>query len=125
MTTYVLVAGAGLGGWVWRKVRRLLEAEGHSVHTPSLTGEGDRVHLLTADVDLETHVRDVSNILTYDDLTEVVLVGHSYGGGVVTGVADRVPGRIARLESGWRVDTSRSTGRTRSWSSLPRPSRPC
>jgi pimeloyl-ACP methyl ester carboxylesterase len=97
MTTYVMVAGAGLGGWVWHKVRRRLEAEGHSVHTPSLTGEGDRVHLLSASVDLETHVNDVTNLLTYDDLSDVVLVGHSYGGVVITGVADRVPDRVARL----------------------------
>lgn len=97
MTTYVMVAGAGLGGWVWHKVRRLLEAEGHSVRTPSLTGEGDRVHLLSASVDLETHVNDVTNLLTYDDLSDVVLVGHSYGGVVITGVADRVPDRVAQL----------------------------
>jgi pimeloyl-ACP methyl ester carboxylesterase len=97
MTTYVLVAGAGLGGWTWQEVTRLLEANGHAVYAPSLTGAGDRAHLLGPDVDLETHVLDVANVLHYEDLHEVVLVGHSYGGVVVTGAADRHPDRVQKL----------------------------
>ena len=97
MTTYVMVAGAGLGGWVWQDLRRELESEGHAVYTPTLTGEGERVHLLTSDVDLSTHVTDVSQVLFYEDLNDVVLVGHSYGGVVITGTADRVPDRVGKL----------------------------
>lgn len=97
MTTYVLVSGAGLGGWTWQSVTRLLEANGHQVYAPSLTGAGDRAHLLSPDVDLETHVNDVANLLFYEDLHNVVLVGHSYGGVVITGTADRLYDRVSRL----------------------------
>lgn len=97
MTTYVLVAGAGLGGWTWQSVTRLLEAHGDTVYTPSLTGAGDRAHLLGPGVDLETHVDDVVNLLHYEDLHDVVLVGHSYGGVVITGAADRLPHRVQKL----------------------------
>lgn len=97
MSTFVMIAGAGLGGWAWRKVRRILEDKGHEVHTPSLTGEGDRVHLLSASTDLETHVADVVNLIEFDDLTAVILVGHSYGGVVATGVADQVRSRVQKL----------------------------
>lgn len=97
MATFVLIAGAGLGGWTWRDVTRRLQAQGHTVLAPSLTGEADREHLLTADVDLETHVTDVANLLRSEDLYDVVLVGHSYGGVVATGVADRHHDRVAKL----------------------------
>lgn len=97
MTTFVFIAGAGLGGWAWQGVARSLQTSGHVVYAPSLTGEGDRTHLLSRDVDLETHVNDITNLLTYEDLDDVVLVGHSYGGVVMTGTADRVPARIRWL----------------------------
>ena len=97
MTTYVLVHGAWHGGWCWRKVRALLEASGADVHTPTLTGLGDRAHLASRDVGLDTHVADVLGVLEAEDLSSVVLVGHSYAGMVVTGVADRAAHRVARL----------------------------
>ncbi len=97
MTTYVLVHGGGHGGWCYRAVKRLLEADGHEVFAPSLTGLAERSHLLDASVDLETHLTDVTSLLHYWDLRDVVLVGHSYGGMVITGVADRATDRVARL----------------------------
>jgi len=97
MATFVLVPGAWLGGWAWQPVARQLRARGHDVHPVTLTGLGDRAHLATPEVDLDTHVTDVVNLLTWEDLHDVVLLGHSYAGIVVTGVADRVPERIARL----------------------------
>ncbi len=97
MATFVLVHGSCLGGWVWRWVTPPLRATGHEVYTPTLTGAGERVHLAGPQVDLDTHVADVVNLLHYEDLTGVVLVGWSYGGSVVTGVADRAPERIAHL----------------------------
>lgn len=97
MATYVLVHGAWHGGWCWRAVARNLRAAGHEVHAPSLTGLGDRRHLAAPDIDLDTHVMDVVNLLEMEDLAEVVLVGHSYGGMVVTGAADRAHPRIRCL----------------------------
>lgn len=97
MATFVLIAGAGLGGWTWQKVSDRLTALGHTVFAPSLAGEGDRVHLLGPGVDLSTHVKDVSNLLFFEDLRDVVLVGHSYGGVVATGVADRHHDRVAKI----------------------------
>lgn len=97
MSTYVLVHGAWHGGWCWKRVRSALTARGHEVFTPTLTGLADRSHLLSPDVDLETHITDVVNLFRWEDLTDVVLCGHSYGGAVVSGAADRVPGRIAAL----------------------------
>jgi pimeloyl-ACP methyl ester carboxylesterase len=97
MTTFVLVHGGGHGGWCFRKVRRLLEAEGHTVFAPTLTGLGERKHLLTPEVDLETHVSDIANLLFYEDLRDVVLVGHSYAGMVIAGAADRALDRVAKL----------------------------
>jgi pimeloyl-ACP methyl ester carboxylesterase len=97
MTTYVLVHGAWHGGWCWRKLRGLLATSGAEVHTPTLTGLGERAHLASRDIDLDTHIADVLGEIEAEDLSEVVLVGHSYGGIVVTAVADRAPDRIARL----------------------------
>ena len=98
MTTYVLVPGFWLGGWAWRSVADKLRAHGHDVYAVTLTGMGDRSHLARPDVDLEVHVTDVLNVLRYEDLTDVVLVGHSYAGAVVIpAVADRAPERIAKL----------------------------
>lgn len=97
VATFVLVHGGGHGGWCYNKVSPLLRAAGHEVYTPTLTGLGERRHLLTASVDLETHVTDVVNVLEYEELTDVILAGHSYGGIVITGVADRVSARIRHL----------------------------
>ena len=97
MSTYVLVHGISHGGWCWRPLARLLRRAGHEVFTPTLTGLGERWHLVSADVNLDTHITDVVNVLMFEDLAEVILVGHSYGGMVVTGVADRALSRIGHL----------------------------
>jgi pimeloyl-ACP methyl ester carboxylesterase len=97
MVTFVPVHGARHGGWCWKKVTPLLRATGHEVYTPTLTGLGERAHLLGPSVNLSTHIEDVVNLLFYTDLSDVVLVGHSYGGMVITGVAERVPERLRRL----------------------------
>jgi pimeloyl-ACP methyl ester carboxylesterase len=97
MATFVLVHGGGHGGWCYNKIGPLLRAAGHLVFSPSLTGCGDRKHLVTADVGLDTHITDIVNLLEYDDLTDIILVGHSYGGMVITGVADRAARRIRDL----------------------------
>jgi pimeloyl-ACP methyl ester carboxylesterase len=97
MATYVLVHGAWHGAWCWRKVTPLLRAHGHDVFTPTLTGLGERSHLAHPLLGLETHIRDVVNTLTYEDLSEVILLGHSNGGTLITAVAERVPARLAHL----------------------------
>jgi len=97
MTTYVLVHGAWHGGWCWRKVRAALAAGGNEVHAPTLTGLGERAHLASRETGLDTHVADVLGVLEAEDLADVVLVGHSYSGMVVTAAADRAAARIARL----------------------------
>lgn len=97
MATYVLVGGAWLGGWVWQRVARSLRAQGHDVYPVTLTGLGERAHLAHPEIDLETHITDVVNLIAYEDLADVILVGHSYAGSVVTGVADRVGERLAKL----------------------------
>lgn len=97
MATFVLVHGAWHGGWCWRRVAKRLRAQGHEVFAPSLTGLGDRAHLLGPQINLSTHVEDIANIFGSYDLEDVVLCGHSYGGLVITAVADRMPGRIRSL----------------------------
>ena len=100
MATYVLVHGGGHGGWCYQRVARILRAAGHEVHTPTLTGLGDRSHLMTEmgpSIDLDLHIRDVVALLHHEDLSDVILVGHSYGGMVVTGAADRAADRVGRL----------------------------
>src|SRR5215216_1212957 len=97
MATFVLVSGARLGGWCWQPIARTLREEGHDAYPVTLTGLGERVHLASPQVDLETHITDVVNLIEYEDLHEVVLLGHSYGGLVVTGTADRILERISRL----------------------------
>jgi pimeloyl-ACP methyl ester carboxylesterase len=97
MTTYALVSGAWHGGWCWQSVARRLQVYHHVVYPLTLTGLGERVHLARPDIDLETHIADVINVLDYEDLADVVLVGHSYAGAVITGVADRRPERLAQL----------------------------
>lgn len=95
--TIVLVHGAWGGGWDWRGVERGLRARGHEVWRPTLTGLGERVHLSRPDLGLSVHVEDVVNTLVWEDLHDVILVGHSYGGFVISGAAERVPERIRRL----------------------------
>jgi pimeloyl-ACP methyl ester carboxylesterase len=97
MSTYVLVHGAWGGSYGWTKFANLLRSDGHEVFTPSLTGQGERNHLGGPDVSLSTHITDVENLIKYEDLTDFVLVGHSYGGMVVTGVADRLYDEITDL----------------------------
>ncbi len=97
MADYVLVGGAWLGGWCWQPVARRLRDHGHDVYPVTLTGLGERAHLANPGVDLNTHITDVTNLIEYENLHDVVLLGHSYAGLVVTGVADRVPDRISRL----------------------------
>ena len=97
MTTYVLVSGAWLGGWCWQHVARQLRAQGHDVYPVTLTGLGERSHLAAPQVDLDTYIADVVNLVEYEDLRDVVLVGHSYAGLLVTGVADRIPERLSLL----------------------------
>ena len=95
--TYVIVHGAWGGGWDWKQVDSALTSSASKVYRPTLTGLGERVHLLTPAVDLSTHITDIVNVIRFENLHDVVLVGHSYGGMVITGVADRIPDRIRRL----------------------------
>lgn len=97
MTTFVLVTGAWHGAWCWQRVAKALRDQGHDVFTPAFTGVGELSHLLTRHVGLSTHIDDVAGLIEDEGLTGVMLVGHSYGGAVVRGVADRVGDRIAHL----------------------------
>jgi pimeloyl-ACP methyl ester carboxylesterase len=97
MTTYVLVHGAWHGGWCWQRVARILRAAGHEVYSPTLTGLGERAHLLGPEIRLNTHIQDVLGVLEYEDLHDVVLVGHSYSGMVITGVAQQAAERLGHL----------------------------
>lgn len=96
-STIVFVHGAWGGGWQFHKVQPLLEAQDYRVYRPTLTGLGERVHLAGPEVGLATHIKDIVNVLEFEDLNDIVLIGHSYGGMVVAGVAERVPQRIAKL----------------------------
>jgi pimeloyl-ACP methyl ester carboxylesterase len=95
--TYVLVHGAFQGSWCWKRVRSSLQRRGNEVFTPTLTGLGDRSHLLSPSINLDTHIDDVVNLIRWEGLNNVVLCGHSYGGCVITGVAERVPERLGSL----------------------------
>lgn len=97
MATFVLVHGAWHGGWCWRDVKAALEEGGHRVFSPTLTGLGARSHLLSWEIDLDVHIADVANLLEWEELEDVILVGHSYGGMVITGVADRVKSRLRHV----------------------------
>jgi pimeloyl-ACP methyl ester carboxylesterase len=97
MATFLVCHGAWSAAWAWKKVRPLLRAAGHDIFTPTYTGLGERAHHASRSVTLDTHIADVLAVLDCEDLRDVVLLGHSYGGMVATGVADRAPERIARL----------------------------
>jgi pimeloyl-ACP methyl ester carboxylesterase len=97
MATFVLVHGAWHGGWCWRDTAAALRAKGHTVHTPTLSGVGERAHQSNEAITLETHIRDVCGTIEAEEANDVVLCGHSYGGLVITGVADRMAGRIKSL----------------------------
>jgi pimeloyl-ACP methyl ester carboxylesterase len=128
--TFVIVHGAWGGGWDWRTVDSLLTKDGYRVVRVTLTGLGERRHLASPNVGLYTHIDDVVNKILWDDMHDVILLGHSYGGMVITGVADRVPDRIKRLvyldallpDSGESVMTLQSadTGRANFITSLTR-----
>ena len=97
MTSFVLLHGAFHGGWCWARVAPVLRAAGHDVFTPTQTGLGERAHLLSRDITLDTFVQDLVAVLETEELDDVVLVGHSFGGNAITGAAERVPGRIRSL----------------------------
>ncbi len=97
MADFLLVHGAWHGAWCWRDVVALLVRAGHRAHAVTLTGLGERSHLLRADIDLQTHIADVQNAIEAEELQDVVLVGHSYAGMLVTAVADRTPQRLSHL----------------------------
>jgi pimeloyl-ACP methyl ester carboxylesterase len=95
--TFVLVHGAWHGGWCWQRVAERLRVDGHSVFTPTLTGVGERTHLLRAGINLNTHITDIVNVLKWEDLNDVVLCGHSYGGFVISGVAEQAASSIRSI----------------------------
>jgi pimeloyl-ACP methyl ester carboxylesterase len=95
--TFVLVHGATAGAWEWKSTGKFLTDDGHTVYRATLTGLGEREHLNSPDIDLQTHINDVVNLILYEDLHDVVLTGHSYGGMVITGVMDRIPERIKHV----------------------------
>lgn len=97
MCIFLVAHGAWTGGWSWRKMRPLLRDRGHELHTPTMTGLGERAHLADPSIDLEIHVRDILNVLEFEDLEEVTLIGHSYGGMVATVLADRLPQRLSHV----------------------------
>src|SRR3546814_19957868 len=108
------VCSSDLGGWCWKPIADQLRSAGHDVYTPTQTGLGERKHLMSADISMETFVLDVLNVILSEDLTDVILVGHSYGGRSISGVVDRAPARIHRLvyiEGGLAPDGRSQSGR--------------
>jgi pimeloyl-ACP methyl ester carboxylesterase len=97
VSTFVFVAGGWHGGWCWTRVADPLRSQGHQVYTPTLTGLGERIHLLSPEVNLDTHTADIAGVLQWEDLRDVILVGHSYGGMVITALAEQVADRIGLL----------------------------
>ena len=97
MATYVLVPGLWLGSWAWYAVTQTLRGKGHEVYPITLTGHADKKHLVSADINLDTHIFDIFNLIEYEGLTDVILVGHSYAGLVISGVADRAASKLAKL----------------------------
>ncbi len=97
MKTFVLVHGAWHGGWGWARVAGRLRSRGHTVFTPTLTGLGERSHLLHSGINATTHITDILNLIEFEELSDIVLIGHSYGGCVISGVAEKVPGAIRSI----------------------------
>ena len=97
MTNFVLVHGAWVGGWTWRANAQALRKAGHEAYTPTMTGIGERIHLMSPSINLDTHITDILNVIKHEELSDVVLVGHSYGGMVITGAADALPDKITSL----------------------------
>jgi pimeloyl-ACP methyl ester carboxylesterase len=95
--TFLVCHGAWSAGWAWKKMHPLMAAAGHRLVTPTYTGLGERAHLANPSIDLETHIRDILNVIKYEDLRDIILIGHSYGGMVATGVADRARDRLSQL----------------------------
>jgi len=95
--TFLLCHGAWSGGWSWKKMHPLMAAAGHRLVAPTYTGLGERAHLASPSIDLNTHIQDILNVITFEDLNDIVLLGHSYGGMVATGVADRARERATQL----------------------------
>jgi len=95
--TFVLIHGTWHGGWCWRRVADALESQGHKVYAPSLTGLADRSHLLTREINLTTHVNDVVNLVKWEDLKDIVLVGHSSAGFVITGAAEQIGPSVSSI----------------------------
>src|SRR3954467_13289778 len=95
--TFVLVHGAWHGGWCWRRVSDLLEKKGHKVFAPTMTGLGERSHLIGGKIDLATHVTDIVNVIKWENLNDIVLVGHSYGGVIISGVAEQMRDAIGSI----------------------------
>jgi pimeloyl-ACP methyl ester carboxylesterase len=96
-TSFVLVHGGWFGGWCWKRVADILRSRGHIVYTPTLTGLGERQHLISKDVTMDTHILDIVHLVKYEQLQNIILVGHSYAGGPISGVADRIPDSIKSL----------------------------
>ena len=130
MATFVVAHGAWSSAWAWKKMRPLLRAAGHELVTPSYTGLGERAHLATPSVDLDTHINDVVATLVGEDLRDAILVGHSYGGLVITGAADRAPGRLSHLVyldavivgNGEAWSATHAPDRAAAWAKLAAPS---
>ena len=97
MAVFVVAHGAWSSGWAWGKMRPLMRAAGHEMFTPSYTGLGERQHLASREVNLSMHIDDLVNVLEFEDLRDVVVIGHSFGGMVATGVADRARDRVVRI----------------------------
>src|SRR3546814_14910460 len=97
MTTFVLLHGGGMGGWTWKYVRPLLQKAGHEVLSPTFTGFGERIHLISRDISNSVHVTDIVNVLKYEDVEDDVIVAHSYAGTVAPGVVAQAGDRISRL----------------------------
>ena len=95
--TFLVCHGAWSAGWAWKKMHPLMQAAGHRLVTPTYTGLGERAHLANASIDLNSHIEDMLNVIKYEDLCDIVLIGHSYGGMVATGVADRARDKVRQL----------------------------
>lgn len=97
MATFLVAHGAWSAGWVWKKMHALLRARGHELYAPTYTGVGERVHLAHKGIKLSDHIADMLNVIEFNSLDRFILIGHSYGGMVATGIADRVPEKVAKL----------------------------